>query len=229
MKSRLPLKRKMEFGLISAIPFLWVASVFGQTNSATFAPDRVSIYKVPLVCPAAPQIGCGSRAKPVLLALEHQPVVESAWLNHAGTLLALVGKANTKRKELSAAVKRVSKDQGLDAVELKGEDRKEALADFLGGSWLRGSDVDRLSQEEAAIMAGRLLRKIRGLVHVTDEQAKSLRDQCTEILKRRLTGELADRESAQEEILRALRQQLSEQEVNHLQEVLKDYRPGRDE
>jgi hypothetical protein len=229
LKLRLALKRQMEFGLISAIASLWVGIIFAQTNVGTFAPDRVSIYKVPLVCPAAPQIGCGSRAKPILLAFEHQPIVESAWLNHAGTLLAVVWKENTKRKEHSAVLKNVSKDKGLDAVELKGEERKDPLADFLGGSWLRGSDVDRLSQEEAGIMAGRLLRKIRGLVNLTEEQAKILRDHFTETLKRRLTGELTDRESAQEEIVRALREQLSEQEVSHLQEVLKDYRPGRDE
>jgi hypothetical protein len=218
----------MKFGLFSAIPFLWMGSVFGQTNNATVAPERISIYKVPLVCPAAPQIGCGSRAKPVLLAFEHQPLVESAWLNHAGTLLAVVWKANTKRKERSTVVRNVSKDQRLDASELKGEERKEPLGAFLSGSWLRGSDVDRLSEEEATIMAGRLLHKIRGLVDLTDEQAKVLRDHFTETLKRRLTGELMDRESAQGEIVKALRQQLSEQEVSHLQDVLKDYRPGRE-
>ena len=195
MKPRLALKRQMKFGLILALLFLCVASIFGQSNSATFAPDRVSLYKVPLVCPAAPQIGCGSRAKPILLAFEHQPVVESAWLNHAGTLLAVVWKANSKSKERSAVVKSVSKGQGLDAVELKGEERKEPLGDFLGGSWLRGSDVDRLSAEEAGILAGRLLRKIRGVVPVTEERAKILRDQFAETLKRRLTGELTDRDS----------------------------------
>jgi hypothetical protein len=44
------------------------------------APDRVSVYSVPLVCPAAPEIGCGSRSKPVLLALERRPEVAQAWL-----------------------------------------------------------------------------------------------------------------------------------------------------
>jgi hypothetical protein len=56
-----------------------------------------------------------------------------------------------------------------------------------------------------------------------------LRDQFAETLKRRLTGELTDRDSTQEEIVKALRQQLSEQEVTHLQEILKDYRPGQDQ
>jgi hypothetical protein len=195
MESSQTLKKNMEFALASGMALLWVGSVCGQTNIPVFVPDNVSIYKVPLVCPAAPQIGCGSRAKPILLAFEHQGVVESAWLNHAGTLLAVVWKADTGRKERSHTVKTVSINQGIDARELKGKERKESLADFFGGSWLRGSDVDRLSAEEAGILAGRLLRKIRGVVPVTEERAKILRDQFAETLKRRLTGELTDRDS----------------------------------
>ena len=45
------------------------------------ADERVSIYRVPLVCPAAPSIGCGSKSKPILLELESQPttVAEASW------------------------------------------------------------------------------------------------------------------------------------------------------
>jgi hypothetical protein len=52
--------------------------------------DNVSFYKVPLVCPAAPHIGCGSASKPLLLGLEHSEVVSEAWLNRAGTVMAVV-------------------------------------------------------------------------------------------------------------------------------------------
>jgi hypothetical protein len=38
-------------------------------------PKRVSFYQVPLVCPAAPHIGCGSASKPLLLELESNAVV----------------------------------------------------------------------------------------------------------------------------------------------------------
>ena len=44
----------------------------------TLSPKQVSFYQVPLVCPAAPQIGCGSASKPLLLELENSPAVSEA-------------------------------------------------------------------------------------------------------------------------------------------------------
>src|SRR5213593_2934018 len=55
-----------------------------------FQSSRLSFYEVPLVCPAAPQIGCGSASKPLLLELERSDVVSQAWLNRAGTIMAIV-------------------------------------------------------------------------------------------------------------------------------------------
>src|SRR5215813_13252161 len=76
--------------------------VMSAENAAHFAPDRISVFKVPLICPAAPQIGCGSASKPILLDLEKQPGVLEAWLNRAGTRIAVVWKsdsdAETKHK-----------------------------------------------------------------------------------------------------------------------------------
>ncbi len=63
----------------------------GASPSPSF--DGVSIFKVSLQCPAAPRISCGSASKPVLLALEREPAVAEAWLNRAGTLLAVVWKS----------------------------------------------------------------------------------------------------------------------------------------
>src|SRR5688572_12608991 len=63
------------------------------STSAATASDlagRVAFYNVPLRCPAAPEIGCGSRAKPVLLELERVPGINEAWLNRAGTIAAIV-------------------------------------------------------------------------------------------------------------------------------------------
>jgi RimJ/RimL family protein N-acetyltransferase len=51
---------------------------------------RISFYAVPLVCGAAPEIGCGSRAKPILQALERNSAVAQAWLNRAGTVIAVL-------------------------------------------------------------------------------------------------------------------------------------------
>ncbi len=210
-------------GLVCAV------AMGAETARPSIPPKRISFYAVPFVCPAAPQIGCGSRSKPVLLDLEAQQPVAEAWLNREGTRMGIVWKPDTKRRQRHAALKQVTTKDGFEARELSGKERETALKDFLSGTdWLRGRDVDRLSREEAAILAGRLMRKVRSLVSLTEQKAGTLQQQFTETIAHRLTGQLPDRDSAQQEILRILRQQLSEKEVELLQQALRDYRPGQD-
>jgi hypothetical protein len=194
------------------------------------APERVGLYEVSLVCPAAPQIGCGSAAKPILLALQGEPVVSEAWLNRAGTAMAVVWKEGTKAKVRSAALKKVFEADDLEAKELSGAYREKALKEFLNGKgWYRGRDVDRLSEEEAGVIAGRLVHRIRNLVTLTGEKAKALEAQLARVIARRLTGQLPDRSTTEEEVLKVFRQLFNEKEVSLLQDALKDFRPTRDE
>jgi hypothetical protein len=60
--------------------------------------EIITFYDVPLVCGAAPAIGCGSRAKPFLMDLEQRTAIKEAWLNRAGTIVAIVwsGPARTE-------------------------------------------------------------------------------------------------------------------------------------
>lgn len=193
-------------------------------------PDRVSFYEVPLVCPAAPQIGCGSASKPLLLSLEHSGVVSEAWLNRAGTILAVFWNEQSKARERAKTLKAILEQKEMTAKKLTGDAEKQALKDFQSGNaWYRGAGVDRLSEEEAGIMAGRLIRKIRTVVTLTGPNSKAMQQQFTEILTRRLTGGLPDRDSTEKEILKICRQYLNEQEVSQLQEALKGFRPNRDE
>jgi hypothetical protein len=162
--------------------------------------------------------------------LEAEKPVAEAWLDRRGTLIAVVWKSDSKRRERTAGLKTVTKKHGFEARELTARERQNALPSFLSGDgWLRGRDVDRLSQEEAEIMAGRLLRKMRGLVTLTEAQATALQHQISQILQRRLTGQLPDRASAEQEIVRILREHLSGGAGELLQEALKDYRPTHDE
>jgi mercuric ion binding protein len=46
-----------------------------QPSEERISMDRVSLFKVSLECPAAPQIGCGTASKPILLQLEQEPGV----------------------------------------------------------------------------------------------------------------------------------------------------------
>src|SRR5262245_40696031 len=62
----------------------------GTAAGSTSPPDVLTFYSVPFTCPAAPEIGCGSLAKPILLELERVSGIKEAWLNRAGTQLAIV-------------------------------------------------------------------------------------------------------------------------------------------
>src|SRR6266571_6802234 len=119
---------KRHFVLMSALLYATLASA--AENAGAAKPDEISVFKAPLVCPAAPQIGCGSAAKPILLDLEHQPGVLEAWLNRAGTKIAVVW-----RSEFGAEAQRnvATKLKEDNAVEIQGQFRDEALKDFLSG------------------------------------------------------------------------------------------------
>jgi hypothetical protein len=67
---------------------LMAFSALANDGKAINGPARISIYEVAFQCPAVPEIGCGSHAKPILLKLERQTIIREAWLNHAGTQLA---------------------------------------------------------------------------------------------------------------------------------------------
>src|SRR5947199_8826695 len=136
---------KTHLVLMSALLYATLASAAENAPAAT--PDRISVFKVPLVCPAAPQIGCGSASKPILLDLERQAGVLEAWLNRAGTIIAVVWKPESNAETRRNVATELKEDH---AVEMQGKSRNEAVKDFLSGKgWYRGADVDRLSEEEA--------------------------------------------------------------------------------
>src|ERR1700722_938976 len=101
--------------------------------------DQVSLFRVPLRCGMAPEIGCGSLARPLLVALEHTPGITEAWLNQTGMLLAVVGSKNFSGERRAQAVKAALEAKDMLSEELRGQARDAALEDFLGGAdWLRG-------------------------------------------------------------------------------------------
>jgi copper chaperone CopZ len=143
-------------------------------NVAAVTADRISVFKVPLQCPAAPQIGCGSASKPILLDLEKQPGVLQAWLNRAGTIISVVWKPDSNAENLRNVVADLKED---NAAEVQGTSRDEAVRDFLSGKgWYRGADVDRLSEEEAGIIAARLVRRVEAKTSLAKDKAQELRD-----------------------------------------------------
>src|SRR5260221_12712887 len=66
--------------------------------------ELITFYDVPLVCGAAPAIGCGSRAKPLLMDLEQRTAIKEAWLNRAGTIVATVWSGPARTEEVAKPV-----------------------------------------------------------------------------------------------------------------------------
>src|SRR6266540_1791385 len=157
----------------------------GENVTATKA-DRISFFKVLLQCPAAPQIGCGSAAKPILLDLERQSGVLEAWLNRAGTTIAVVWKSESDGEARRKIVAELKEEH---ATEIAGKPRGEAVKDFLSGKgWYRGADVDRLSEEEAGIIAARLIRRVQAKTALAKDKAEGLQSALTDNIRKQLTG-----------------------------------------
>jgi len=160
--------------------------VMSAEDAAHVTSDRISVFKVPLVCPAAPQIGCGSASKPILLDLEKQPGVLEAWLNRAGTRIAVVWKPNSDTETRRNVATDLQEDR---ATELDGKLRDETVADFLSGrGWYRGADVDRLSEEEAGVIAARWIRRVQTKTTLSKDKAEELQAALTNALRKKLTG-----------------------------------------
>lgn len=134
-----------------AISAIALNSCSSGTARETTSKENISFYDVPLVCPAATQIGCGSRAKPVLLEMEKNSAIKEAWLNRAGTVYAIVWSSADETKKIA---KPIFEKYNIDYSELKGDDAEKNLATFRKENfWYRGAEVDKLSIEEAGVIA----------------------------------------------------------------------------
>jgi hypothetical protein len=138
--------------LLSAliVPLLVVAGFIVADKNKT-KKSTVTFYKTPLVCSAAPEIGCGSRAKPALLQLEKNPAVKEAWLNRTGTIVAIVWKDKPQTEQVA---KPVFEENNIQFAELTEKDAAAYKKTFRKeNEWYQGSNVDALSREEATTIA----------------------------------------------------------------------------
>jgi len=160
-----------------------------QNDGQGTKSDNVAFYKVPLMCHAAPGIGCGSLSKPVLLDLESKPIVEEAWLDRRGKTLAIVWKEGTGAAARAIVVMAVRKAHKLSAEELTGGARDTVLESFRsGGGWHRGADVDRLSEEEAGVIADRLVLRVMAKALTISPKAELLRPIMADVIRECLVG-----------------------------------------
>jgi hypothetical protein len=212
------------------------AALWSQTKSPsaiTLSADWVSFYEVPLACPGAHGLGCGSAAKPVLQALERKSSIHEAWLDHPGTTLAIVWKKNAKADLRSAEIQSVAEAGGVTLREITGDRRADALKSFATrNGWYRGSEVDRLSEEEAGVIVHRLIRRAMAKEPTIGGKAELLKSAMTKVIRDQLTGCTSTqcREDCHKKLTEIARQRLNDREVRALMDAEKQgYRPVGDE
>jgi len=121
--------------------------------------------------------------------LEQQPGVLEAWLNRAGTRIAVVWKPESNASTRSKVVAELKEDR---AIELDGKSRDEAVKDFLSGKgWYRGADVDRLSEEEADVIAARFVRRVQAKTALAKDKAEGLQRALADAYRQRLTNKIS--------------------------------------
>ncbi len=148
-----------------------------DAKANTKSNGLLSFYQVPLVCAAVPSIGCGSRAKPVLSDFENSPAIEEAWLNRSGTVIAVVWKIGTDQKNQQLIASTIFNRHQLNATQLLMDEYALNNESFQKKeNWLRGLDINKLSKEEASIMADRLLKSIKEKTKLNSLNEQKLRD-----------------------------------------------------
>ena len=163
-----------RIALLSAliIPLLVVAGFIVKGKTST-RETSITFYKTPLVCNAAPDIGCGSRSKPALLELEKNPAVKEAWLNRPGTVIAIVWKDKAKTDDV---VKPILDENNISFTELKEKDAASYKQTFRKTNlWYRGADVDKLSLEEASTIAKSAIKPALENNLITSLEAEKIR------------------------------------------------------
>ena len=205
------------FGLLSTL------SVFAEDSVVKTRTDRVRLFEVPFRCEAAPDIGCGSMSKPVLLELERDPTISEAWLNGTGTILAVIGSENTGRQTSYQAVQSVLEKNGVTGNELVGDAYAVQLKSFTTGKdWYRGAEVDALSKIEARTIALRIVCRVQASVTLVPHTGAALEADIANAFERRFVGSskeagpVCQHEQLVADITAAARANLTEKEIEAL-------------
>jgi hypothetical protein len=119
----------------------------------------------------------------------------------------------------------VLKPHKLTATELKRSERAQPLRRFSSATgWHRADAMDQLSEEEAGIIAARLVRRVQAKTPLSKAKATTLRDSITGTLKERFTGspERASRSQEQErdDFLEKAAGYLNETELRSLRDAM---------
>jgi hypothetical protein len=132
-----------------------IFSLMGCSNSNAAVIQPISFYDVPLVCFAAPEIGCGSLTKPLFIEAKQVKEIKEIWLNRAGTRIAVEWNGVNDEAEQERIMQPLFAKYNVKAAPIRDSLQIKAFSDSLtyAGKWYKGLEIDQLSLEEAGVIA----------------------------------------------------------------------------
>ena len=127
-----------------------------STKAYNIFSEDITFYEVPLVCGAAPDIGCGSRIKPLFIETTNTTGIKESWVNRSGTVIAIIWDASLKDEaERENLIQPLFEKNKITAILIKDLSKQGELTASLYGNdkWYKGMEVDELSIEEAGVIA----------------------------------------------------------------------------
>jgi len=185
--------------------------------------ERITFFEVPLECPAVPGLGCGGRARPLFADLERNSLIAGAWLNHSGNVLGIIWKVPDDARSGVDAVQSIFRKSSLEVLLLRGSGYERALKDFSSGSkWYRGTELARLSEEEAEAIASRLIHRVEKRVAIQPEKAAKLRKEVADVFKRHFAAPASGggKTLRKQELLDVARKTLNAQQAVEFEKAL---------
>jgi hypothetical protein len=161
------------------------------------ANSRFTFYEVPLVCGAAPEIGCGSRIKPLFIDAMNNEKIAEVWTNREGTVMAFKWsdkKLTSDDKNKTAA--QLFMNHGIESKLITRQRTIDSLAAFpvAGSNWLKGMAVDSLSAYEAGAIAGTLTKFAADAQLINGEEARRIHADLASYFRKELVKVRTEKE-----------------------------------
>jgi len=160
----------------------------GCNNGGTGNKGPVSFYTVPLICFAAPEIGCGSMTKPLFMAAQQVKEIKSIWLDRSGTHIAIEWNEVKDAAEQEGIVRPLLAKYNIQAVLVGDTGQIRALTDSLAhaGKWYKGMEIDELSREEAGVIAGDMVKPALAGGLLTVQEGDTIKTDIADYFKKDL-------------------------------------------